>query len=71
MATPACGNKLDDDGDGVIDYPNDPGCTSATDDSERGEPQSQSPACDDGNDRDGAIDYPGDLGCTGPADTTE
>jgi len=29
-----CADGLDNDGDGKIDYPNDPGCTSATDDSE-------------------------------------
>lgn len=29
-----CNNGIDDDGDGLIDYPADPGCTSPTDDSE-------------------------------------
>lgn len=28
---PACNNSIDDDGDGLTDYPNDPGCTSDTD----------------------------------------
>ena len=31
---PACNNALDDDGDGKIDYPADPGCSSLTDDDE-------------------------------------
>ncbi|MFH1187481.1 MAG: Ig-like domain-containing protein, partial [bacterium] len=31
---PACNNALDDDGDGLIDYPNDLGCESLTDDNE-------------------------------------
>lgn len=31
---PACNNALDDDGDGKIDYPSDPGCSSLTDDDE-------------------------------------
>jgi len=30
-ARPACNNSIDDDGDGLIDYPNDPGCDSLTD----------------------------------------
>ncbi len=31
---PACNNSFDDDGDGLIDYPNDPGCDSLTDNNE-------------------------------------
>ncbi len=31
---PQCNNSLDDDGDGKTDYPNDPGCSSLTDDDE-------------------------------------
>lgn len=31
---PACSNGIDDDGDGKIDYPEDPGCTSIFDDDE-------------------------------------
>jgi hypothetical protein len=31
---PACSNGLDDDGDGYIDWPSDPGCDSPTDDNE-------------------------------------
>ncbi len=32
--TPACADGLDDDGDGVLDFPSDPGCAFADDDSE-------------------------------------
>ena len=68
-STVACSNNIDDDGDGFVDYPNDPGCSSPTDDSER----SPSIACDDGidNDGDGAIDFPADPGCTAPSDLSE
>jgi hypothetical protein len=31
VVTPACSDGLDNDGDGLVDYPADPGCTSATD----------------------------------------
>ncbi|MDB4959446.1 MAG: Tryptophan synthase alpha chain [Myxococcales bacterium] len=31
---PKCANGTDDDGDGLIDFPDDPGCDSATDDNE-------------------------------------
>ncbi|MEM9492401.1 MAG: hypothetical protein AAGC55_24860, partial [Myxococcota bacterium] len=31
---PACGNGVDDDGDGISDYPSDPGCMAAADRSE-------------------------------------
>lgn len=33
-AIPACRNGIDDDGDSLIDYPSDTGCTSASDTSE-------------------------------------
>lgn len=35
---PACSNGIDDDGDGKIDYPEDPGCSSIYDDDERDTP---------------------------------
>ena len=35
---PACSNGIDDDGDGKIDYPEDPGCSSIYDDDERDVP---------------------------------
>lgn len=34
VSRPQCNNSLDDDGDGKTDYPNDPGCSSLTDDNE-------------------------------------
>ncbi len=51
---PACSNGLDDDGDGLIDFPADPGCASAASNDE-------SPRCQDGidNDGDGRIDFDG------------
>jgi len=55
LCTPfaACQNGVDDDGDGGIDHPADPGCPSPTDASETN-PAKQ---CDDGldNDADGAV----------------
>jgi hypothetical protein len=64
-----CNNGLDDDGDGLTDFPADPGCANALDDSEK------SPAlvCDDGIDNDGdlAIDFPADAGCSSLLDATE
>lgn len=56
-------------GDGLIDYPADPGCTSPTDNSEH----DATLPCDDGvdNDGDGLIDYPNDPGCFNPAFNTE
>ena len=32
---PSCDDGLDNDADGLVDFPDDPGCTSASDDSER------------------------------------
>jgi hypothetical protein len=67
---PQCNDGIDNDGDGLIDYPADPGCYDYTDNSEVnvGLPQ-----CSDliDNDGDGRIDYPADLGCTSPQDNSE
>lgn len=65
---PQCSDGIDNDSDGKIDYPNDPGCYSADDDDER-----DMPACNDGvdNDGDGKIDYPNDPGCSSANDKTE
>ncbi len=54
----ACLDGLDNDGDALSDFPNDPGCKSILDPSERGD-------CDDGidNDGDGLADYGNDPGC--------
>jgi len=55
---PACSNGLDDDGDGLVDWPADLGCRDADDGSERF-------ACEDqlDNDGDGLVDWPLDPGC--------
>jgi len=65
-----CQDGTDNDGDGFVDYPDDPSCNSATDDTE-------SPydyvACNNGidDDADGYIDYPDDPSCANDTDTTE
>lgn len=41
-----CSNGLDDDSDGRVDYPNDPGCTSTTDTSESPDPITTPPPAD-------------------------
>lgn len=72
-----CQNGLDDDGDGVSDYPGDPGCWDASDPSEREHHTVGALPCDDGldNDGDGLIDYVvaggGDPGCASPTSTRE
>ncbi len=60
-----CSDGLDNDGDGLVDFPEDPGCVSDTDETEESDP---SPQCRDGrdNDNDGFTDYPSDPGCTAP-----
>jgi hypothetical protein len=69
---PQCADGVDNDGDGKVDYPADPGCSSATDDSESPDPVIQ-PQCSDGvdNDADGKVDYPADPGCSSATDNTE
>lgn len=78
----ACSDGFDNDGDGIIDFPADPGCDSPTDNDEADPAVSQ---CADGidNDGDGVADFAGttgfatdpnllaDNGCSGPDDTTE
>ncbi|PIN70015.1 hypothetical protein COV93_03210 [Candidatus Woesearchaeota archaeon CG11_big_fil_rev_8_21_14_0_20_43_8] len=63
-----CSDGTDNDNDGWTDYPEDPGCSAATDDDE-----SDNPACSDGidNDDDTYIDYPDDPGCDDKYDTDE
>jgi hypothetical protein len=71
---PQCGDGLDNDGDGLIDYPDDCGCDSVTDDSESNTGTcSGTPRCSDGsdNDGDGLIDYPEDCGCSSADDDSE
>jgi hypothetical protein len=66
--TAACDDGVDNDGDGLSDLL-DPGCTDASDPSER----DGSLACDDGSDGDGdgLVDYPADPGCNSPTDGSE
>ena len=78
-----CLNQIDDDGDGLVDFPHDPGCQSARDEDEglfgqrwgQGVPVNPlaTPACADeiDNDGDGFIDYPEDAGCHGRGDLDE
>ena len=63
-----CSDGLDNDGDGLIDYPSDPGCSSAEDDNEADPAQ-----CSDGkdNDGDGLVDFPADKGCSAAEDNDE
>jgi hypothetical protein len=69
LGLPACDDNVDNDGDGLVDHPTDPGCTSASDSTET----DPTLACDDGadNDGDGTVDFPQDLGCLARTDTTE
>jgi hypothetical protein len=66
-AAPACADGIDNDQDGAIDHPDDPGCQDGTDLTER----SPSLPCDDGadNDADALSDHRpdgyGDPGCRG------
>ncbi|HUH04698.1 MAG TPA: MopE-related protein [Kofleriaceae bacterium] len=64
-----CSDGLDNDGDGLIDFPSDPGCDSPTDNSEA----STVTECSDSLDNDGAngIDWPIDPSCHSPEDPTE
>ncbi len=66
---PDCNDGLDEDGDGLVDYPSDPGCVNAGDFSERGAGYE----CDNGVDDDGdsSIDFPSDPGCLHPTNRVE
>ena len=65
-----CSDGLDNDGDGLIDAPADPGCESALDSSELDEVKPQC-ADDIDNDGDGLIDYGPDPGCDDFQDNDE
>ncbi|MBS3128615.1 hypothetical protein J4410_05700 [Candidatus Woesearchaeota archaeon] len=69
-----CDNGVDDDGDGLIDFPADPGCSGINELTET----SPSLICDNGSDeasdRDTLADFRvsgGDSGCTSATDTNE
>jgi hypothetical protein len=69
---PVCFNGLDDDGDGLADYPSDPGCIGKGADDEvdpRRAPPPAPTAVDD--DEDEAIDYPADAGCASARGDTD
>lgn len=69
---PACSDGIDDDGDGLSDFPDDPGCSDPEDPDERGAVFE----CDNGIDDDGddLYDFPEDDGClhaTNPVEAPE
>ena len=66
-----CLNGVDDDGNGRVDYPSDPGCDEAQDRDETA--PADPPACanDEDDDGDGAVDYPLDFGCISAAGNSE
>ena len=71
-----CEDTTDEDGDGKVGYPTDPGCATLTDDDETdGCPGvgATCPVCGDGNDNDGdgTIDYPNDFGCAAAGGNSE
>jgi hypothetical protein len=63
-----CSDGVDNDGDGYIDFPDDPGCSGVHDSSELGTNQ-----CDNGkdDDGDGKVDWPADTDCPSIRGTTE
>ena len=67
-----CDDGIDNDHDGKIDFPADPGCTSRTDSDEYNAPPVVY-QCDDGIDNDGdrLIDFPSDPQCSSRLDTSE
>ena len=66
--TTQCNDGIDNDGDGLIDFPDDPGCTDSLDLDETDVPQ-----CSDGldNDNDGLTDFPNDPSCSSYLDDDE
>jgi hypothetical protein len=71
----ACNNGVDDDGDGHVGYPTDPGCLSPTDDDETDSCPAggDCPACGNqiDDDLDGLTDYPADAACAAASSTSE
>ena len=65
----ACNDQLDNDGDGLTDFPDDPGCASQSDGSEN----ASDAECDDrlDNDGDGLTDFPQDPDCSSASDPRE
>src|SRR5579871_5690245 len=76
MPCSQCQDGIDNDGDGLIDYPNDPGCFAPEQNSEEDDCPSgpNCPQCGNGIDDDGngIIDFSGgDPGCMSAADPLE
>lgn len=72
---PQCNDHRDNDGDGKIDYPDDPGCyaPNQNDETDHCPDGSDCPQCSNGKDDDGngLTDYPADTGCVSAADNDE
>ncbi len=68
-----CSDGIDNDNDGLIDFPDDPGCVDANDNDEFNAPPPPVAQCSDGidNDNDGLIDFPDDPGCIDANDNDE
>ena len=69
-----CNDGIDNNGDGKIDYPFDPGCSSPSDDTETTVcPGANCPVCSNGSDddHDGKTDYPADFGCSSAGGSDE
>lgn len=68
-----CNDNIDNDGDGKIDFPADPGCANKNDRDEFNAAPPPPAACGNGldDDADGKVDYPADPGCTSLTDTSE
>jgi hypothetical protein len=66
-----CLDGLDNDLDGKIDFPNDPGCSDAGDNDEAN--PATPPVCANGMDEDNdtTIDWPADFGCVAASGTSE
>jgi large repetitive protein len=75
LPRPQCSDQRDNDGDGKIDFPNDPGCiaTLVDDESDPCPDGMGCPQCGDGKDNDsnGKADFPEDTGCSSAADGIE
>lgn len=74
-AISACSDNMDNDGDGKVDFPYDPGCSAPNEDSEADmcPDGAGCPQCADGidNDNNGKIDFPDDPGCAKASDPIE
>ena len=67
----ACQNGVDDDDDGAIDFPFDPGCESPNDQDESSPTSLPQCANEIDDDLDMLIDYPNDIGCRAAFDDDE